>query len=45
MVAARVVEGPELEQAIVDGFDDAEVEYQHIHNASPGCFNCVVRRA
>ena len=45
MIAARVVQGTELEQAIVEHFETCEVEYQHIHNASVGCFDCAVRRA
>ena len=45
MVGAKVVQGTELEPAIVDHFENCVVEYQHIHNASPGCFNCAVRRA
>ena len=45
MLAAKVVPGVELAHAIVEHFNDPDVEYQHIHNASPGCFNCAVRRA
>lgn len=45
MIAAKVVRGTELEQAIVEHFETREVEYQHIHNASVGCFDCAVRRA
>ena len=44
MVAATVVQGTELEQAIVEQFEGTEVEYQHIHNASLGCFDCAVER-
>ena len=25
-------------------FENSEIEYIHIHNASPGCYNCEVRR-
>lgn len=45
MLAAKVVPGAELVAAINEHFNDPHVEYQHIHNASPGCFNCAVRRA
>ena len=45
MVAARVVQGTELEQGIMEHFETCEVDYQHIHNASVGCFDCTVRRA
>ena len=44
MIHAKVVEGTGLAKAIVDHFDDANVAYQHIHNANPGCFNCAVQR-
>ena len=45
MLGARVMQGTELEQAIEDHFGNTDVEYQHIHNAEPGCFNCTVLRA
>ena len=45
MLAAKVVPGVELVDAIIEHFNDPRVNYQHIHNASPGCFNCAVRRA
>jgi hypothetical protein len=45
MVGASVIQGNELEQAIVGHFENRDVEYQHIHNANPGCFNCSVQRA
>ena len=44
MVDAKVIQGTELEQAIEDHFENRDVEYQHIHNADPGCFNCTVLR-
>jgi hypothetical protein len=45
MVEAEVVAGVELELAIVRLFQQSDVEYIHIHNAKPGCFNCSVHRA
>jgi hypothetical protein len=45
MVAARVVEGSALEAAIQDLLGEKAVAYLHVHNASPGCFNCRVDRA
>ena len=45
MVVAEVVKGDELEGSIGRLFDNASVSYLHIHNASPGCFNCRVERA
>jgi hypothetical protein len=45
MVAADVVNGSDLEAAIRRHFADESVSYLHIHNASPGCYNCSVVRA
>ena len=45
MTTAKVVPGTELAQAIVEQFMDDNVEFQQIHNASVGCFDCTVRRA
>lgn len=45
MKNARVVEGKALEETIRDFFTSESISYLHIHNAGPGCFNCVVRRA
>jgi hypothetical protein len=45
MVGAEVVEGSDLEGAILRGLADPGVSYLHLHNARPGCYNCAVRRA
>jgi len=45
MKGAKVVEGPALEEAIRDFFTDGGIAYLHLHNAAPGCFNCLVQRA
>lgn len=45
MIAAAVAPGIELADNIRRLFDQADVEYLHIHNAMPGCFNCAVYRA
>ncbi|MFV0335178.1 MAG: DUF1203 domain-containing protein [Tropicimonas sp.] len=45
MVAADVVEGEAVAEAISNAFDDNEVAYGHIHNAKPGCFSASVHRA
>ncbi len=45
MIAAEVAEGRELAAHISRFFDDPRVEYLHLHNARPGCFNCRVERA
>lgn len=45
MIAADLVEGGELEQAIEKQFTEARADYLHLHNAGPGCYNCAVVRA
>ena len=45
MKRARVVEGKVLEETIRDFFTNEAISYLHIHNAAPGCFNCMVQRA
>ena len=45
MVGADVVMGSELEEQIWRFFGDNRVEYLHVHNARPGCYNCRVDRA
>ena len=45
MIDADVVQGQLLKQSIENLFQDKKVEYIHIHNAHPGCFNCAVYRA
>lgn len=45
MIGADMVNGSELEEHISRFFDDKRVEYLHLHNAHPGCFNCRVERA
>ena len=44
MLASQVAEGRDIEEHIGRFFDDARVEYLHLHNARPGCFNCRVER-
>lgn len=45
MLCAQVTAGTELESVIAEQFQNTEVQYLHIHNALPGCFDCTVRRA
>ena len=45
MVASEVAEGRDLDDHIERAFSDARVEYLHLHNARPGCYNCRVDRA
>ncbi len=45
MKAAAVTEGAHLNEQIIKTFENEEIQYIHIHNARPGCYNCVVERA
>ena len=45
IVDVDVVQGEKLEQSIEKQFQNSVVDYLHIHNANPGCFNCAVYRA
>ncbi len=45
MVDAEVTQGSELEDFILRMFANQRVQYLHIHNARPGCYNCRVERA
>ena len=45
MIEADVVEGKDLAKAISNVFDNASVASIHVHNARPGCYNCLVKRA
>jgi hypothetical protein len=45
MLISEVLDGTELEKHLTRFFADASVEYIHIHNARPGCYNCRVDRA
>lgn len=44
MVEGDTVAGEELQSALEKQFQNGLVEYIHIHNAGPGCFNCEVSR-
>ena len=44
MVDAKVVEGEDIEVCLSNMFANKHIEYIHVHNAKPGCFNCMVRR-
>lgn len=45
MKEASVTEGANLKEQIIKTFENEEINYIHIHNARPGCYNCVVERA
>lgn len=44
MKDAIVTDGINLREQIVNIFENVEINYIHIHNAKPGCYNCVVER-
>ncbi|MBC7937556.1 MAG: DUF1203 domain-containing protein [Rhizobacter sp.] len=44
MNEAAVVEGSVLREQLHKIFENPAVSYIHIHNAKPGCYNCVVER-
>ncbi|MFV0322745.1 MAG: DUF1203 domain-containing protein [Alphaproteobacteria bacterium] len=45
MIEADVIEGTQLAETIQGFFNNNEVDYIHIHNAKPGCYNFAVIRA
>ncbi|MGE5176579.1 MAG: DUF1203 domain-containing protein [Hyphomicrobiales bacterium] len=45
MLESDVVEGAVLDGAIRRLFENPDVDYLHVHNARPGCFDCRVERA
>lgn len=44
MKEASVTEGSNFREQIQKTFENKEVQYIHVHNARPGCYNCVVER-
>ncbi len=45
MVEAETAMGHNLEGVLLELLNNRNVEYIHVHNAGPGCFNCAVTRA
>ncbi len=45
MKMAEVFNGEILKEKITEFLENPEIEYLHIHNARPGCYNCLVKRA
>jgi len=45
LVDAAVVEGTGLEGAVRRMLGQGHVDYLHVHNAGPGCYDCRVSRA
>ncbi len=44
MIDASVVEGKTTKEALQELFTNKEIDYIHIHNAKPGCYNCLAER-
>jgi late competence protein required for DNA uptake (superfamily II DNA/RNA helicase) len=44
MIHASVVEGKIIAETLQALFTNNEIAYVHIHNAKPGCYNCVAER-
>jgi hypothetical protein len=44
MKDASVTEGQNLREQIIQTFENEDIDYIHIHNAKPGCYNCLVER-
>lgn len=44
MISASVVEGKTLKDQLHKTLENNDVAYIHIHNAKPGCYNCVAER-
>ncbi len=44
MLEGETVAGEKLEAVLVKQFQNDAVEYIHVHNAGPGCFNCTVKK-
>ncbi|MBT3251768.1 MAG: DUF1203 domain-containing protein [Candidatus Marinimicrobia bacterium] len=42
---AIVTEGNILREKILAFFEYLEIQYIHVHNAGPGCYNCTIERA
>ncbi len=45
MIFAEVTQGENLKAQLFEIFKDKNIEYLNIHNAKPGCYNCLVKRA
>ena len=44
MIDATVIEGKVLKEKLTALFENGDIKYIHIHNAKPGCYNCVAER-
>ena len=44
MLEASTLNGSELRSKLIELFERNQIAYIHIHNAGPGCYNCLARR-
>lgn len=44
IIFAEVVKGEILKERLFEILKNQKIEYLHIHNAGPGCYNCLVKR-
>jgi Protein of unknown function (DUF1203) len=44
MIDATAIEGKIVSETLQALFTNKEIVYMHIHNAKPGCYNCVAER-
>lgn len=44
MIEAAACDGKIVKEKLIKFFNNPEISYVHIHNAKPGCFNCVAER-
>jgi hypothetical protein len=44
MVSADVLPGQDVAAQLQRLFDDASIDYIHLHNARPGCYSCLALR-
>ena len=44
MIFADVTQGDTLKEKLFEILDNKAIDYLHIHNARPGCYNCLVER-
>ena len=45
MIEAETAKGSEIDVVLSQMLENCSVQYIHVHNAGPGCFNCLVERA
>ncbi|MCL1668251.1 DUF1203 domain-containing protein [Elizabethkingia ursingii] len=45
MIQADVINGMELKNVLHQWLENMDINYIHIHNAKPGCYNCLVKRS